>query len=314
MTKKFLVFSGNSNLPLAAKICRYLNIPLGKAEVKRFPDGEVDVKVLEDVRGADVFVVQSNCNPVNDHLMELLIMTDCLKRASAERITLCISYFGYARQDRKAEGRVPITAKLVSNLLTVSGANRILTVDLHAAQIQGFFDIPLDHLYAGPVMVDHIRRLAIHNLALVSPDIGGVKMARAYARRLNCPMAIVDKRRISATDTEVMNMIGTVEGMNVLIVDDIISTGNSICEAANACRKHGAKDIYVYATHAVFAGDCVNKLKKAGLKKIITTDTIPLPDSKLRELPNLEVVTVANMIGEAIARIHKSESISELFV
>lgn len=313
MVEKFLLFSGNSNSLLAAKIANYLNVPLGRAELKRFPDGEVDIKIMDDVRGADVFVIQSNAPPVNENLMELLIMVDCLRRASAERVTCVISYFGYARQDRKAEGRVPITAKLVSNLLTVSGANRILTVDLHAPQLQGFFDIPLDHLYASPIIISYIKKLEIPNIVVISPDIGGVKMVRAYAKRLNCPMAIIDKRRINPTDTEVMNVIGDIKGANVLIVDDIISTGTSIVEAVKACKKNLAKDVYVYATHAVFSGDCVNKLKHADIKKIMVTDTIKLSDNLKKELPNLEIISIADLIGEAIARIHRSESVSAIF-
>jgi ribose-phosphate pyrophosphokinase len=312
MKKGLIVFSGGANRPLAQQVCQFLNLDPGKVEISRFPDGEIDMKVLEDVRGADVYVLQPTCSPVNENLMELLILIDCLRRASAERITAVVPYYGYARQDRKAEGRVPISAKLVANLITAAGATRALSVDLHAPQIQGFFDIPMDHLYAAPVLLDHFKRLGLKDITVVTPDVGGIKMARAYAKRLNADLAIVDKRRSGPTETEVMHVIGDVKNRNVILVDDMISTGTSITEAARACRKEGAKDIYICATHAVLAGKAVEKLAKSSIKEIVVTDTIPL-DGKEKELPNLRILTIANLLGEAIRRIHHSESVSTLF-
>ncbi len=311
MKNSLLVFSGNANKPLAKKVCDYLGLPLGKIEISRFPDGEIDMKILEDVRGADVYVIQPTCPPVNENLMELLIMVDCLRRASAERITAVIPYFGYARQDRKAEGRVPISAKLVANVITAAGVSRALAVDLHAAQLQGFFDIPMDHLYAAPVLVEYFRRLEIKDLTIVSPDVGGIKMARAYAKRLNADLAIVDKRRSGPSETEVMHVIGEVKDRNVILVDDMISTATSITEAAKKIRKEGARDIYICGTHAVLAGKAVEKLQKAPVKEVVVTDTIPL-DGK--EFPTLRVLSIANLLGEAIRRIHHSESVSSLFL
>jgi ribose-phosphate pyrophosphokinase len=311
MKNSLLVFSGNANRALAKKVCDYLSLPLGKIEISRFPDGEIDMKILEDVRGADVYVIQPTCPPVNENLMELLIMVDCLRRASAERITAVIPYFGYARQDRKAEGRVPISAKLVANVITAAGVSRALAVDLHAAQLQGFFDIPMDHLYAAPVLVDYFRRLDLKDLTIVSPDVGGIKMARAYAKRLNADLAIVDKRRSGPTEIEAMHVIGEVKDRNVILVDDMISTATSITEAAKVCRKKGAKDIYICGTHAVLAGKAVEKLQKAPVKEVVVTDTIPL-DGK--EFSNLRVLSIANLLGEAIRRIHHSESVSSLFL
>jgi ribose-phosphate pyrophosphokinase len=311
MKNSLLVFSGNANRTLAKKVCDYLSLPLGKIEISRFPDGEIDMKIMEDVRGADVYVIQPTCPPVNENLMELLIMVDCLRRASAERITAVIPYFGYARQDRKAEGRVPISAKLVANVITAAGVSRALAVDLHAAQLQGFFDIPMDHLYAAPVLVDYFRRLDLKDLTIVSPDVGGIKMARAYAKRLNADLAIVDKRRSGPTEIEAMHVIGEVKDRNVILVDDMISTATSITEAARVCRKKGARDIYICGTHAVLAGKAVEKLQKAPVKEVVVTDTIPL-DGK--EFSNLRVLSIANLLGEAIRRIHHSESVSSLFL
>jgi len=311
MKNPFVVFSGSANEPLARKVCEYLSLPLGKLQIGHFPDGEIDLKVLEDVRGADVYVMQSTCPPVNEHVMELLILIDCLRRASAERITAVLPYFGYARQDRKAEGRVPISAKLVANLITTAGAHRALAVDLHAAQLQGFFDIPMDHLYANPVLVEHFKRLALKDLTVVSPDVGGIKMARAYAKRLNADLAICDKRRSGPTETDVMHVIGEVEGRNVVLVDDMISTGTSITEAGRACRKNGAKEIYICATHAVMSGKAQEKLSKAPIKEVVVTDTIPVAG---KEFPTLKVLSIANLLGEAIRRIHHSESVSSLFL
>jgi ribose-phosphate pyrophosphokinase len=310
MKKGLLVFSGGANPVLGNKVCKFLGLDAGKIEISRFPDGEIDMKIMEDVRGADVYVIQSTCPPVNENLMELLIMIDCLRRASAERITAVIPYFGYARQDRKAEGRVPISAKLVANIITAAGATRALAIDLHAAQLQGFFDIPMDHLYAAPVLVEYFRQLNIKDLTIVSPDVGGIKMARAYAKRLNADLAIVDKRRSGPTETEVMHIIGDVEGRNVILVDDMISTATSITEAAKHCRKKGAKDIYICGTHAVLAGKAVEKLQKAPVKEVVVTDTIPTAG---KEFSNLKILSIANLLGEAIRRIHHSESVSTLF-
>jgi ribose-phosphate pyrophosphokinase len=313
MKNALVVMSGSANPALARRVAEYLKLPLSNVENKRFPDGEIDLKVLEDVRGSDVYLVQPTCPPVNDNLMELLILIDCLRRASAERITAVIPYFGYGRQDRKAEGRVPISAKLVANLITAAGATRAISVDLHAAQIQGFFDIPVDHLYASPVLVDHFRKLGLQDLTIVTPDVGGIKMARAYAKRLAAGLAICDKRRSGPTETEVMHVIGDVQNRNVILVDDMVSTGTSIAEAARACRKNGAKDIYICATHAVLAGRAVEKLQAAPIREIVVTDTIPL-DGKEKSLPNLRVLSIAPLLGEAIRRIHHSESVSSLFM
>jgi ribose-phosphate pyrophosphokinase len=312
MKNALVVFTGGSNLKLAKKVCEYLNMPLGKADISHFPDGELDIKLLEDVRGTDAYVIQPTSPPVNEHLMELLILIDCLRRASAERITAVIPYFGYARQDRKAEGRVPISAKLVANLITAAGAHRALAVDLHAAQIQGFFDIPVDHLYAAPVLVDYFKRLDIPDLTVVSPDVGGIKMARAYAKRLAADLAICDKRRSGPTETEVMHVIGEVKDRNVVLVDDMISTGTSITEAARVCKKHGARDIYICATHPVFAGKAVEKMQKdKNLKEVVVCDTVPVEG---KEFQTLRVLSIANLLGEAIRRIHHSESVSSLFL
>jgi len=308
------VFSGNSNVELAKSVCDNLGIKLGDMFIGKFPDGEIEVKINEDVRGADAFIIQSTSTPANEFLMELLIMIDCLKRASAGRITAVLPYFGYARQDRKAEGRVPITAKLVANLLTIAGANRILAIDLHAAQIQGFFDIPVDHLHALPIMIDYLKKkkLTSSDFVVVSPDVGGIKMARAYAKQLNADLAIVDKRRIGSKQTEVMHIIGDVENKDALLVDDMISTGTTISEAATELRKKGAKNIYVSATHAVLSGNAIEKLKKANFTEVIFADTISV--SKEKREPFFRILSIANLLGEAIKRIHNSESVSSLFV
>lgn len=311
MKNSIQVFGGTAHPQLAQKIADYLNIPLGRVEVDHFPDGEINVKVLDDVRGGDIFVVQSTCPPVNENLMELLIMIDCLRRASADRITAVIPYFGYARQDRKAEGRVPITAKLVANLITTSGADRVLAMDLHAAQIQGFFDIPMDHLFAAPVMIEHFKKLDLSNLTIVSPDVGGIKMARAYAKRLGADLAIIDKRRSDPEATEVMHVIGEVKGRTVVLVDDLISTGSTIVEAVRALRHHGANDVYLCATHAVLCKGAAERIRQVEPKQTIVTDTIPVQGGSIQ---NLHVLSVATLLGEAIQRIHKSESVSSLFV
>ena len=310
------VFSGRANLPLAQKISHYLGDPLGRIELKNFPDGESWARIDEDVRGRDVFLVQSTCHPVNDHLMELLIMLDSFKRASAARITVVLPYYGYARQDRKAEGRVPITAKLVANLLTSAGAQRVISIDLHAAQIQGFFDIPVDHLYASPVILDYVRKLNIdpRELVVLSPDEGSVKRALRYQKKLNVNMAIVDKRRISAEQVENANLIGaSLDGKVALIFDDMISTAGTVASAAKTAKSVGkAKAVYIFATHGVLCGNAMKNLRDAGAERIVITDTIPLPPEK--KLPNLDVLTVAELLGDAIKRIHVNQSVSELFV
>jgi ribose-phosphate pyrophosphokinase len=310
---ELIVFSGSGHPDLSAKICGYLGIAPGEANVGRFPDGEINIKVNCDVRGADCFIVQPTCAPVNDNLLELLILVDCLKRASARRITAVVPYFGYARQDRKDEGRVPITSKLVANLIERAGTHRMLTVDLHAAQIQGFFDIPVDHLYAAPVLVKYFAAKNIPDLVVASPDLGSSKMAWAYAKRLNGRLAMVEKRRVSPSETHVQFVIGEVEGKNVILVDDMIATGGSVAEATRVLKDKGARDIYLCATHAVLAGNAVEKLRGAPVKEIIVTDTIPA-NGKMAEDPRFRVVSVATLLGEAIRRIHSNESVSSLFV
>lgn len=306
-----LLFAGNSNRPLAEQIAAYLGMSLGDCEVGRFPDGEVRIKFKADVRGADAFVVQSTCTPVNDHLMELLIMCDALRRASAARITAVIPYFGYSRQDRKDEGRVPITAKLVADLLQASGVNRVVTIDLHAAQIQGFFNIPVDHLYAARVFTKYVRQLEIPagDLVVASPDAGGMKMAWGYTKRLDAHLAVVEKRRLSGEDVEVGFVIGEVKDKHVVIVDDMISTGGSVTKAGQLLLEKGAKAVYVMATHAVFCGRAVEKLRDSVLSQVIVTDTIPVTAN----IEHLKVLSVADLLGEAVHRIHTNKSVSTLF-
>jgi ribose-phosphate pyrophosphokinase len=309
------VFSGRAHPELAQKICDYLGLPLGRTLVGNFPDGEISCKIDEDVRGRDVFVVQPTCPPVNENLMELLIIIDSLKRASANRITAVIPYFGYARQDRKDEGRVPITAKLVANMITQAGANRVLAMDLHTAQIQGFFDIPVDHLYAAPVIDNYIRSLgfAEDEIVVVSPDEGSIKRALAHMTRLGGHLAIIDKRRASADTTRQANVIGErVEGRVALIFDDMISTAGSICGAAETMRRAGARKVILAATHGLLVGPAIQRLCQAPFDELILTDTIPLPPEK--RLPKITVLSVAPLLGEAIKRIHRNESVSKLFV
>jgi ribose-phosphate pyrophosphokinase len=309
---RLTIFSGNANFPLAERISEYLGVKIGDSLVSSFSDGEVRVKIKNNVRGNDIFVIQPVCFPSNDNLMELLVIIDALKRASAARITAVVPYFGYARQDRKDQPRVPISAKLVANLITVSGANRVLTMDLHAGQIQGFFDIPLDHLLAVKIFVEHIKKeIDCSNLVVVSPDVGGIKMARSYAKKLAVPLAIVDKRRISSEQTEAMNILGEIAGKDVCIVDDIVATAGSLAEAIEALKNKGAKDVYAAITHPVLSGPAIERLKKSSLKKLFVTDTIPLSKEKL--INKIEVLSVAPLLGEAIKRIHKEVSISVLF-
>ena len=309
---KLAVFSGNSHPELAKNICKYLKVNLSDAFVGRFSEGEIRVKINDNVRGKDVFIVQPTCPPTNDNLMELLIMVDALKRASAQRITAVVPYFGYARQDRKDQPRVPITAKLVANLLTVAGADRILTMDLHAGQIQGFFDIPMDHLFAINVFIDYFSKSNIKDLVVVSPDVGGIKMARAYAKRLAAGLAIIDKRRVSPEKAEAMHIMGEVEGKNVIIVDDLIATGSSLVEAIMALEKAKAKTIQVAISHGVLSGPAIENIDKCkGLHKLLITDSIPLDEK--RKHPKIQVLSVAGLLGEAIKRIHEEESVSSLF-
>ncbi|MBU6277050.1 MAG: ribose-phosphate pyrophosphokinase [Planctomycetes bacterium] len=308
------IFSGPANTALAQDICRYLNLPMGKITLGRFPDGEISCKIDEDVRGRDVFIVQPTCPPVNEHLMELLVMIDSFKRASSFRLTAVIPYFGYARQDRKDAGRVPITAKLVANLITRAGADRVLAMDLHAAQIQGFFDVPVDHLYAAPVLHNHFASLDLprDEIVVVSADEGGIKRAVGHATRFGAPLAIVDKRRLSADTTKPANLIGaSVEGKTALMFDDMISTASSICSAAEVIHRHGAKAIYAAATHGLLVGPAVERLRAAPFNGVIVTDSIPLSEDKI--LPSVTVLSVASLLGQAIKRIHRNESVSMMF-
>jgi ribose-phosphate pyrophosphokinase len=306
------IFSGSSNVELASAICKYLGIVLGGAETERFPDGEKFIRVEDDVRGRDCFVVQSTSRPVDEHVMELLIYLDCLRRASAKRITAVIPYFGYARQDRKDEGRVPITAKLVANIICTAGADRVLAIDLHANQLQGFFDIPVDHLTGELVLSDYFRRKKIEKLTVVSPDVGNIKIASRYASDLGGDLAIVHKRRVSGSEIEAQEIIGEVEGRNILMVDDIIATAGTVCGAAELVEQRGAQKVYVGATHGVFADEALERLKRAPIDEVVVTDTIPLGRKK-EELSNIKVLSVSAMVGEAIKRIHRNESVSALF-
>jgi ribose-phosphate pyrophosphokinase len=306
------LFSGTSNQPLAKAICQYLGMELGVVQIEPFPDGEMFIRLEEDVRGKDCFILQSTSAPVDTNLMELLIYLDCLRRASATRITAVMPYFGYARQDRKDAGRVPITAKLVANLITTAGADRVLAVDLHAGQLQGFFDIPLDHLTAEPVLAGYIKTKKITDLTVVAPDVGNMKTASRYASILSGELAIIHKRRVSGQDVECTEIIGDVKDRNVLMCDDMISTAGTICGAGNLVRERGAKSITVGATHGILVGPAVERIAKAPFDEIVITDTIPLNETAAK-LPNLKVLTVSQLLGEAIRRIHNNESISSMF-
>ncbi len=309
---KLAIFSGNAHLELANNICKSLKIKLSGVLVSKFSEGEIRVKIEDNVRGKDVFIIQPTCSPPNDNLMELLIMIDALKRASSQRITAVIPYFGYARQDRKDQPRVPITAKLVANLLTTAGANRILTMDLHAGQIQGFFDIPMDHLFAIGVLGEHLAKLKLSDVVIVSPDVGGIKMARAYAKRLGAGLAIIDKRRLSPEKAEAMHILGEVTDKNAIIVDDLVATGGSLMEAVVTLKKANAKTVRAAITHGVLSGNAMENVDRCKeLEEIFITDSIPLPDHKKH--PRIKVITVADLLAEAIKRIHKEESVSCLF-
>ena len=304
------IFSGNSHKKLAQDIADSINVPLGNANVSKFSDGEIKVKIEENIRGADVFVIQPT-QPPGDNWMELLIMLDALKRASASRITAVIPYFGYARQDRKEQPRVPITAKLCADLLEIAGANRVLTMDLHSPQIQAFFDIPVDHLYSSMVLFEHYRDKKIDNLVIVGPDIGAVRLARAYAKRLHCPIAILDKRRPEPNKSEIIHIIGEVKGKNILILDDMVDTAGTLIAATEALINAGVNSVEAGCAHPVLSGDAVNRIKNSGLSQITVTDTIPLPDEKLMD--KLTVVSVDKVFGKAILRLHEEKSISSLF-
>ena len=312
MNKQLVLFSGRSNLPLSKAICKYLKLPLGKSNVANFSDGEIIVKIQENVRGRDVFIVQSTCHPGNENLMELLIMIDAIKRSSAKRITAVIPYYGYARQDRKAESRVPITSKLVADLIYSSGANRVLTVDLHAGQIQGFFNIPVDHLYAMPILVKYIKGLKLKNLVVVSPDAGGVERARAFAKRLSAKLAIIDKRRDKPGVAHAMHIIGNVKNKNVFIVDDMIDTAGTITEATRALVDKGARAVYAICTHPVLSGPAIERLSGANIKQVLVVNTIPL-NGKEKACKKIKILSIASLLGEAIKRIHKEGSVSCLF-
>ena len=307
------IFSGRAHPALAREICAYLGIPLGQLTLYNFSDGEDYCQIDENVRGADVFVVQPTCSPVNDHMMELLILLDAFRRSSASRITAVLPYFGYARQDKKDKPRVPIAAKLMADLLTAAGADRILTMDLHAAQIQGFFDIPVDHLFAAPVILDAIRKLVPEELVIVSPDVGGLTRARAIAKRLDAALAVIDKRRTGKNETEILRVVGEVEGKDVLILDDIIDTAGTLVQAEAALRRQGARRTYAAAVHGVFSGPALERIESSRMESLLVTNTIPV-EAAMARCPRIKALSVAPLLGEAIKRIHDGASVSSLFV
>jgi len=306
------LFTGNANHPLAEKVAEHLGVPLGQAEVGAFSDDEVHVEFQENVRGRDVFVIQPTCNPANRHLMELLAMLDALKRASAARITAVVPYYGYARQDRRANGRTPITAKLVADLITTAGADRVLTMDLHADQIQGFFDMPVDNIYASPVLLGELNRMALENLVVVSPDVGGVVRARALAKRLDAELAIIDKRRPRPNEAQVMNIIGSVENRHCVIVDDMVDTANTLCRAATALKDKGARSVMSAVTHPVLSGEAMDNIENSGLDTILVTDTIPL-NEKAAVSDKVRVLSISELLAESIRRVNREDSVSSLF-
>ena len=306
------IFTGSAHPSLAGEIADCLGVRLGTASLKRFNDGEINFQILENVRGQDVFLVQPSCPPVNENLMELLIMIDAFKRSSAQRITAVMPYYGYARQDRKDRPRVPISAKLVGDVLSAAGASRLLTMDLHVGQIQGFFDIPVDHLYATPIILEHISQQKMEKLTIVSPDAGGVERARAYAKRLNAGLAIVDKRRVGDNEAEVMNIVGNVEGRDIVIVDDIIDTGGTLLQAGQALRRQRARRILAAATHPVLSGPAISRIEQSDFEQVIVTNTIPLGEEK--KCSKIKILSVASLLGEAIRSIHEETSVSRLFV
>lgn len=308
---KIKIISGNSNIELATKIADIVGIPLSKAEVTTFSDGEIAVNIQESVRGADVFIIQSTCEPVNNHLMEMLILIDACKRASAGRITAVMPYYGYARQDRKAKARDPITAKLVANLIEAAGVDRVLTMDLHANQIQGYFDIPVDHLVGGPILVKHFEKMNIQDLVIVSPDHGSVARARKFAEYLDAPIAIVDKRRPKDNESEVMNIIGDVDGKNLIILDDMIDTAGTLCNAADGLKAYGANDIYACCTHPVLSGPAIERIQNSSIKEVIVLDTIPLSERK--KIDKITVLSTDEIFASAITKIFDGDSVSVLF-
>ena len=307
------IFAGNSNPALAEEVVQRLDVHLGRTHVGRFSDGEIMVEIGENVRSSDVFVVQSTSAPTNEHLMELLVMVDALRRASADHITAVIPYYGYARQDRKVKPRTPITAKLVADLLEAAGATRVLSIDMHAGQIQGFFSVPFDHLYAMPVLLDHMRQNFDRSAVIVSPDAGGVERARAFSKRLNASLGMIDKRRPKANVAQVMHVIGEVEDRDIIVLDDMIDTAGTLTEACNALHERGAKKIFAYTSHAVFSGDAVNRIQSSRIDKVVVTNTIPLSE-QARACDKIEQVSIAPLIAEAIRRIHHGDSVSSLFV
>jgi ribose-phosphate pyrophosphokinase len=315
---KFKIFSGTANAPLADEVCHFLGMQRGQAQVTRFADGECYVQIQENVRGADVFVMQPTCRPVDEHLMELLLMIDALKRASARRITAVIPYFGYARQDRKDKPRSPISSKLVADLLTTAGAHRALIVDLHTPQLQGFFNIPVDHLFASPVLVDHFRKLALPNLTVVSPDAGGVERARFFAKKVDAALAIVDKRRVEMNVAEVMHVIGDVHGRTCLIIDDLIDTAGTLVKTAAALKDNGATEVYACASHAVLSGPAVENIRNSVIKEVVVTNTIPLnpaaEEARTEKGGKIHVLSIAGLIGRAIQANHEETSVSKLFM
>ncbi len=309
----FIIFSGNSNPALSKKVCNYLNVALGGEKVKRFSDGEIQIEIDENVRRKDVFVIQSTCSPVNENLVELLLMLDALKRASAARITAVIPYYGYARQDKKVAPRVPISAKLVADMLTIAGASRIITMDLHAGQIQGFFDIPVDNLFAAPVLIEYIRNNFNNDLVIVSPDAGGVERARAFAKRLNAGLAIIDKRREAPNEAKAMAVVGDVVGKIVVILDDMVDTAGTMVEAAGAIMKNGAREVYAVCAHPVLSGPSIERIENSPLKALVVTDTIPLRENA-RSCKKIKVLSISELIGEAIIRSFRGDSVTSLFV
>jgi ribose-phosphate pyrophosphokinase len=311
--RELKIFSGSAHPRLAQSIARYLGVPLGQSYLSRFSDGEIWFQIKENVRGADVFVVQPTAAPVNENLMELLVMLDAFKRSSASRLTAVIPYYGYARQDRKDKPRVPITAKLVADLLTTAGTDRVLTMDLHAAQIQGFFNVPVDHLFAAPVLLDYVAKRKLADLIVVSPDAGGVERARAYSKRLDARLAIVDKRRDSPNVAEVHNVVGDVSGMTALIVDDIVDTGGTLTKVAVAIKEAGAREVLASSSHAVLSGDALRRIADSPISQLIVTDSIPMTDEKLAP-PNTKVLSIGELLGKAIRSIHEEASVTSLFV
>ena len=312
MPNKMKIFTGNANPAIAREICDYLSLPLGVAEVKQFSDGEISVEIGENVRGADIFVIQPTCTPVNDHLMELVIMVDAFRRASARRITAVMPYYGYARQDRKVRPRVPITAKVVAEMLMVVGVRRVLCMDLHAGQIQGFFNIPVDHLYAAPVLLQHIRN-QFSDVIMVSPDAGGVERTRAFAKRLNSDLAIIDKRRERANECEAVQVIGNVSGKTAILLDDMVDTAGTLCEGAEILKTAGAKEVHACCSHGVLSGPAIDRIEQSCLKSLVVTNSIPFTE-KARNCEKITVLSVGHLLGEAIRRIHGEDSVSYLFV